>query len=45
MFKWGYAISIHSPVWGETEAHAIVVDMIIFQSTRPYGARQKLLLI
>ncbi|SUN53812.1 Protein of uncharacterised function (DUF3264) [Streptococcus equi subsp. zooepidemicus] len=34
-------ISIHSPVWGETVSlKAYSLRLVIFQSTRPYGARQ-----
>ncbi len=38
-------ISIHAPVWGATHMdQASMTQVATFQSTRPYGARQKLVL-
>ncbi len=38
---YGQYVSIHAPVWGATSAHGKTWADFVFQSTRPYGARQR----
>ena len=35
----GSGVSIHAPVWGATVRQAVLHRTLLFQSTRPYGAR------
>ena len=38
-FAAGKSVSIHAPVWGATIARHFIGMNLMFQSTRPYGAR------
>ena len=41
----GLDVSIHAPAWGATETQPPTPDRQVFQSTRPRGARRRLLSI
>ncbi len=34
-----FLVSIHTPLWGATQARKTEIGFHVFQSTRPYGAR------